>query len=466
MSSAAANADLPPLLPRPSIFISYASENRAAARLLRDALETAGLDVWYDENELGGGDAWDQKIRRQIRECTYFMPVISAQTEARREGYFRREWRLAVDRSHDMADDVMFLIPVVIDRTPEGGARVPEKFLTVQWLKLPGGAATSALTTLAQRLAHGEHVAPAAATGPRPTPARAARPPHVDSQPAADGPLPMPPFPASPAGKGQNLKYFADIIWWGFTVVRLVVKRLPKWVRVLLIIWFFVSFISRCSHDSGEPAATRRRATPAAAGQKSDEPATADRPESPSTKNAETLAALKDTAARLRASAKQNPDGLTRGISELGAALAESAAKNFHPPEGIAPLPQATALTLDLIPFAAFANPGNEKFAAAVFSAFFVKVAVALDRRVGMDAVQPAPADKAAQLARARERGSSHIVVTQFSSKGEISKITVSLFAVNSGEDLWSGTYPVQGSDPEATATTIATAVLAALPKS
>ena len=68
MSSAAANADLPPVLPRPSIFISYASENRAAARLLRDALEASGLDVWYDENELGGGDAWDQKIRRQIRE--------------------------------------------------------------------------------------------------------------------------------------------------------------------------------------------------------------------------------------------------------------------------------------------------------------------------------------------------------------------------------------------------------------
>ena len=45
------------------------------------------------------------------------MPVISAQTEARREGYFRREWRLAVDRSHDMADDVMFLLPVVIDGT-------------------------------------------------------------------------------------------------------------------------------------------------------------------------------------------------------------------------------------------------------------------------------------------------------------------------------------------------------------
>src|ERR1043165_6048340 len=87
--------------PRPSVFISYASEDRAAARILRDALEAAGLEVWYDENELGGGDAWDQKIRRQIRDCDYFMPVISSSTERRKEGYFRREWRLAVERTEE-----------------------------------------------------------------------------------------------------------------------------------------------------------------------------------------------------------------------------------------------------------------------------------------------------------------------------------------------------------------------------
>ena len=61
----------------PSIFLSYASADRAAARKLRDTLATAGLDVWLDEEELTGGDAWDAKIRQQIRTCTYFMPVIS-----------------------------------------------------------------------------------------------------------------------------------------------------------------------------------------------------------------------------------------------------------------------------------------------------------------------------------------------------------------------------------------------------
>ena len=77
--------------PLPSVFLSYASEDRQAARTIGDALRPFGLEVWYDESELGGGDLWDQKIRRQIRECDYFMALVSAQTEARHEGYFRRE---------------------------------------------------------------------------------------------------------------------------------------------------------------------------------------------------------------------------------------------------------------------------------------------------------------------------------------------------------------------------------------
>src|SRR5882757_8922430 len=160
MSTASDQAPVPPPAPAPSVFISYASEDRTAARLLRDALTAAGLDVWYDENELGGGDSWDQKIRRQIRDCDHFMPMISAATEARKEGYFRREWRLAAERTLDMADDVMFLLPVAIDGTSELGARVPDKFLAVQWLRLPGGLATPALEALCRRLLAGGHTAP------------------------------------------------------------------------------------------------------------------------------------------------------------------------------------------------------------------------------------------------------------------------------------------------------------------
>src|SRR6185437_13922951 len=143
--------------------------------LIRDALPAFGLEVWYDESDLVGGDAWDQKIRGQIRACDYFMPVISAHTEARHEGYFRREWRLAVERTLDMADDHVFLLPVVIDGTAEAGARVPDRFRAVQWLRVPDGQATAALEAVCRRLVSGDTgKAPAPAAPP---PGRAREPP-------------------------------------------------------------------------------------------------------------------------------------------------------------------------------------------------------------------------------------------------------------------------------------------------
>ena len=137
-----------------AIFLSYASQDAVVAGRIGDALRAAGLEVWFDQSELRGGDVWDQLIRRRIRECALFVPVISAHTQSRLEGYFRLEWKLGVERTHLMADGKAFLVPVVIDAIDERQAQVPESFRAVQWTYLPGGIATPAFTTrIAQLLA-------------------------------------------------------------------------------------------------------------------------------------------------------------------------------------------------------------------------------------------------------------------------------------------------------------------------
>ena len=120
----------------PAIFLSYASQDAEAARRICDALRAAGLEVWFDQSELRGGDAWDASIRKQIKECALFVPIVSANTNAREEGYFRLEWKLAVDRSHLMADNKAFFVPVLIDDTNEANAIVPDKFRERQWSRL------------------------------------------------------------------------------------------------------------------------------------------------------------------------------------------------------------------------------------------------------------------------------------------------------------------------------------------
>ena len=138
-----------------AVFLSYASQDAEAARRICDALRAAGVEVWFDQFELRGGDAWDAKIRKQIKECALFVPIISANTQARAEGYFRREWKLAVERTHDMADHVAFLVPVVIDATKDAEAFVPENFRAVQWTRMAAPEKIGALCACVQALLGG-----------------------------------------------------------------------------------------------------------------------------------------------------------------------------------------------------------------------------------------------------------------------------------------------------------------------
>jgi len=140
----------------PAVFLSYAREDTDAARRIADALRSHGVEAWFDQSELRGGDAWDAKIRKQINDCTLFLPIISQHTQARGKGYFRLEWKLAVEQTHLMAEGMAFLAPVVIDETPEGGALVPPEFMRVQWTRLPGALPTPAFVAQVKRLLEGK----------------------------------------------------------------------------------------------------------------------------------------------------------------------------------------------------------------------------------------------------------------------------------------------------------------------
>jgi TIR domain/SIR2-like domain len=135
---------LPPAreMPDQAIFISYAREDLPAVQRLKAAFDEASLTTWFDMDRLEGGDDFDRKIQRNIARCSFFIPIISATTQRRVEGYFRREWSWAVDRTRGMAEGAAFLLPVCVDDTAEAGALVPDRFLRNHWTRLPGGEAS------------------------------------------------------------------------------------------------------------------------------------------------------------------------------------------------------------------------------------------------------------------------------------------------------------------------------------
>lgn len=142
--SSAPQRFLPPAreMPENAIFISYAREDLPAVQRLKAGMDAAGLTTWFDLERLESGDDYDRKIRANIGRCSFFVPVISANTQRRHEAFFRREWSYAVDRVRNMAGGALFILPVCVDDTSEAIALVPDQFKAVHMLQLPGGEPT------------------------------------------------------------------------------------------------------------------------------------------------------------------------------------------------------------------------------------------------------------------------------------------------------------------------------------
>jgi hypothetical protein len=127
-----------------AVFLSYASGDGPAVERLKNALEEAGVDVFFDSDQLQPGNDWESKLRRSIHQCSLFVPVISRQTLTPDRRFFRVEWNLAMGEAQmaSFSSEEVFLLPVVIDDTPIDHPALPARFRAVQWTSLPGGNPT------------------------------------------------------------------------------------------------------------------------------------------------------------------------------------------------------------------------------------------------------------------------------------------------------------------------------------
>lgn len=133
---------------RPTVFLSYAKEDRQSAIRLRGALIRHGIKrVWFDEDALKGGDPWADTTLDAIDRSRYFIALLSSRS-VKKTGFVQKEIRQAIERLERHPPGAAFLIPVRLDPCHPSHPRLTG----IQWTDLFPKWRTG-VTKLVQRIA-------------------------------------------------------------------------------------------------------------------------------------------------------------------------------------------------------------------------------------------------------------------------------------------------------------------------
>jgi formylglycine-generating enzyme required for sulfatase activity len=112
------------------IFLSYAHADVVSVRKLHRYLREKGFDVWFDKENLMPGHDWRLEIEDGLNNSDVVIVCLS-QISVSKEGFVQREFKFALDRTLDMPDGRVFLIPVRLDN-----CKVPTRLSRYHWVDL------------------------------------------------------------------------------------------------------------------------------------------------------------------------------------------------------------------------------------------------------------------------------------------------------------------------------------------
>ena len=77
------------------VFLSHASEDKPAVRLLAKRLKDDGFDPWLDEERLLPGQNWELEIEQALRKSQVILLCFSEKSVGK-EGFVQREFKRAM----------------------------------------------------------------------------------------------------------------------------------------------------------------------------------------------------------------------------------------------------------------------------------------------------------------------------------------------------------------------------------
>jgi type III secretory pathway component EscV len=95
-SSAAQGPGAAAAPPRLKVFLSHSSPDKALARRLARDLQSAHVEVWLDQWQIGVGESFEQRIAQGLDDTDFVIVLLTRQAVA--SEWVNREWRKMVER--------------------------------------------------------------------------------------------------------------------------------------------------------------------------------------------------------------------------------------------------------------------------------------------------------------------------------------------------------------------------------
>jgi small GTP-binding protein len=120
------------------VFISYIKENENEINVICDAFRNIGIDFFLDRNDIQVSERWEDSIRNEIRNGTFFLACFSREYNLKYISYINEELNLAIDELRLRSTDKSWFIPIKLNQCEIPNLSIGEgEFLSdIQWIDL------------------------------------------------------------------------------------------------------------------------------------------------------------------------------------------------------------------------------------------------------------------------------------------------------------------------------------------
>ncbi|CAN5460223.1 hypothetical protein BH10BAC2_BH10BAC2_25850 [soil metagenome] len=103
------------------VFLSYSRDDSAIAEKLKNEFDRNGVKVFFDKDSLNTGGDYDNVLIKAIKECDYFIALISKNSIGDKNRYvYDTEWSYAITYDNDKD----YIRPYIIDDTDPGDEKI------------------------------------------------------------------------------------------------------------------------------------------------------------------------------------------------------------------------------------------------------------------------------------------------------------------------------------------------------